>query len=74
MIPERLTPKQLADIDLTDLSPADLRALVSRGTVLEQQARAAAPTHARPGARPWGADAQAGQHHTAPLALVGGPP
>lgn len=40
MIPERLTPEQLADIDLTDLSPADLRALVSRGTVLEQQARA----------------------------------
>lgn len=40
MIPERLTPKQLAETDLTDLSAADMRALVSRGTVLEQQARA----------------------------------
>lgn len=40
MIPERLTPKQLAETDLTDLSAADVRALVSRGTVLEQEARA----------------------------------
>lgn len=40
-----LTPKELAAIDLTDLSPEDMRALVSRGSVLERQARALEDTH-----------------------------